>query len=101
MRELHEAHPDAESAPGATRPALGRDWVFGKNQFSSFWRSGPKDGTVICSRDYPDITDRPYVVAGVHFREFEKAAAAARRGAAAEYEKALEIVRRYEAPEKD
>lgn len=101
MLELHTEHPDSERKPGDEREFNGRTYVFGQNQFSSFWRAGPKDGTINCAKDYPTLHDHPYVVSGGHYATFEKAAEQAIKRAKSEYERALEVVRRYEAPEKD
>lgn len=51
--ELHADHPDANAKAGDTREANGTTYIFGINQFMRYWRAGPKDGTVVCSRDYP------------------------------------------------
>lgn len=96
MRDLHPEHPDAENSPGDERTFDGLTYRFGKNQYSSFWRAGPKDGTVVCSKDYPVGSEYPYVAGGYSCRTFEDAAKRARSKAKAEYERALEIVRRYE-----
>lgn len=97
---LHPDHPDAGAKPGDKQEAAGRIWTFGQNQFSSFWVAGPKDGRVVCSKDYPVVSNTPYLGDGLSCTTFEKAAERSMRGAKREYEKALEVVRRYEAPEK-
>jgi hypothetical protein len=72
-------------------------YTFGANQYSSFWRAGPKDGTIVCSKDYPHGSDYPYR-SGINVQPtFEKAADFARRSAKNEYERALAVVQRYEA----
>lgn len=98
---LDADHPDFSAEPGFKREALGKTWTFGKNQFSSYWVSGPKDGRVVCSKDYPHVSNNPYLGDGLACATFEKAAERSCRGARREYEKALDIVRRYEAPEKE
>lgn len=96
--ELNPEHPDAECNPGDEFVLADDDkWVFGQNQFTSYWRSKPKDGTVVCSRDYPAASPNPYIAAGKPYKTIELAIAAARKFAKAEYERALEIVRKYEA----
>lgn len=102
MPDLHPRHPDANCNPG-DRFVLkeGDTWIFGQNQFTSFWRARPKDGTVTCSRDYPEASPNPYIAAGKPHKTIEAAIAAARSNAKAEYERAKQIVDRYEAPEKD
>lgn len=94
---LHEDHPDYNCQPGDKREVDGVVWTFGKNQYSAFWRARPKDGTVICSKDYGyEGWDSPYRSGGVYAKEFDDAARRAQRSARKEYERALEIVRRYE-----
>lgn len=95
--ELHPSHPDAKANPGDEFHLSDTDvWVFGQNQFTSFWRARPKDGTVTCSKDYPEASPNPYLAAGKPHKTIEKAIAAARAAAKSEYERAKEIVRRYE-----
>lgn len=95
---LHPAHPNAKNKPGDELTLVEGDvWKFGQNQFTSFWRSKPKDGTVVCSRDYPEASPCPYIVVGRPYKTIQLAIEAARKSAKAEYEKAKEIVRRYEA----
>jgi len=97
--ELHPDHPDANARPGDQRTdGTGRLWTFGTNQYASFWRAGPKDGTVTCSKDYPGLPE-PYRVGGVACKDFDKAAARSRASARTEYEQAKRIVDRYEASE--
>lgn len=96
---LDANHPDHKTGINDTREACGRTWRFGANQYTKFWRSGPKDGTVVCSRDFPHGVGGAYLADGVVFNTFEKAAQRAMTGAKREYERALEIVRRYETPE--
>lgn len=94
---LHEEHPDFDRKPGDKREASGVTWTFGKNQFSCFWRAGPKDGTVVCSKDYHGAEwDNPYKVGVLYCKDFESAAKRSQSSARKEYERALEIVRRYE-----
>lgn len=98
---LHPNHPDAGANPGDEFTLSDTDkWVFGQNQFTCFWRNKPKDGTVTCSRDYPEANDRPYLAAGRPYKTFEEAVKAARNFAANEYERAKAIVTRYEAEDK-
>lgn len=96
---LDETHPDVNAKPGDTREYAGRKYVFGENQFTSYWRAGPKNGTIICSKDYPHGTSGPYIGDGTNCATFEKAADRANSGARREYEKAKAIVERYEAAE--
>lgn len=94
---LQPEHPDYERLPKDQYTAKdGTVWTFGQNQYMKFWRAGPKDGTVACSMDYPHASDHPYRSGGRSYPDMEKALTAARRNAKAEYERALEIVRRYE-----
>lgn len=95
--ELHHDHPDAETKVGDTREAGGQTWKFGANQFTKFWRAGPKNGTIVCSRDYPYGITLPYFGDGIACSTFEAAATRAMAGAKREYERALDIVRKYEA----
>lgn len=95
--ELHPEHPDHDLPVGATCESNGRVWKLGANQYVTFWRSGPKDGTVVCSKDYPHGSSGPYIAGGVVCTDFDKAAARAQKVAKAEYERALVIVKRYEA----
>ncbi len=99
--ELNIEHPDYHHKVNDARVALGKTYKFGENQFVKFWRAGPKDGTVVCCRNFPHGSPNPYIVGHVTFSSFEAAADAARKGAKREYDKALDIVRRYEAPEKE
>lgn len=95
---LHPNHPDAKANPGDEFELSTTDiWVFGQNQYTSFWRCKPKDGTVTCSQDYPEASPNPYLAAGKPYSNLEKAIAAARLYAKSEYEKAKRIVDRYEA----
>ncbi len=96
---LNPEHPDYSAQPGDTRDCLGRKWIFGRNQYTSYWRSGPKDGTVTCSKDYPGH-HLPYTVGGKYFSDFDKAAEVSRSRAKSEYERAKEIVDRYETGDK-
>ena len=99
-RELHPEHPDVMAIPGDKREYNGREYTFGKNQYTSFWRAGPKDGTVVCSKDYPHGTECPYRTGPMYVHKtFEKAADFARKSAKSEYERALDVVRRYEQEE--
>lgn len=94
---LHPDHPDADAAPGDTREALGRTWKFGRNQYSEYWRAGPQDGTVHCDRNYPaNGAAGPFLANGLSCKDFDTAAERARAFAKAEYERAKQIVRRYE-----
>lgn len=96
--ELHPDHPDANCKPGDTREAGGTTWIFGANQFMHFWRARPRDGTVVCSKDYPGFGG-PYRADGMGLTKddsFEYAATTAQKGAKREYEKAKRIVDRYE-----
>lgn len=95
---LHPDHPDAQASIGDKRQCGNAEFTFGANQYSKFWRAGPKDGTVVCASDYPETG--PYLVNGQPAPDFPTAVARAKAGAKREYEKALDIVRRYEAPEK-
>lgn len=97
MPDLNDQHPDFARKPGEKLTLGGREYTFGQNQFTSFWRAGPKDGTVVCSRDYPHGSSAPYVVNGAGIVDLDKAADRARAGAKRTYEQALEVVRRYEA----
>lgn len=97
MPELNIEHPDFHHKPGEKRVCAGREWTFGQNQFMNYWRAGPKDGTVVCAKDYPHGTASPYLVSGTSCKDFEKAAERAWAGARHEYERALEVVKRYEA----
>ena len=99
MAHLDKDHPDFSMKPGDKRKVGDTEYTYGENQYSCFWRAGPKDGTVNCSKDFPHISNNPYVVNGVTFASFERAVERARLGAKREYERALEVVRRYE--EKD
>lgn len=95
---LNEEHPDFGCKPGDKRKdSKGTVWQFGRNQHSCFWRAKPKDGVIGCSKDYlGDEWGSPYYVGGVYCRDFESAADRAKRNAKKEYERALEVVRRYE-----
>lgn len=94
---LHEDHPDYNCQPGDKREVDGTTWVFGQNQYMKYWRAGPKDGTVVCSKDYHGAEwDNAYRVGGVYCKDFESATKRSQRNAKKEYERALEIVRRYE-----
>jgi len=96
--DLHPDHPDAQAVPGDKTRCGNREYTFGANQYTKFWRAGPKDGTIVCSSDYPETG--PYLVNGKPCNDFPTAAARAVSGARAEYERALEVVRRYEKEEK-
>lgn len=97
MSGLNEEHPDFGCKPGDKRECGGKEYTYGENQYSHFWRAGPKDGTVHCSKDFPHASDNPYTVRGVTCATFERAAERARRGARDEYDRALAVVKRYEA----
>ena len=98
--ELHPDHPDANCQPGEERVFEGRTYVFGKNQYSAFWRAGPKDGSFSCCRNYGlDGWNNLYRVGNVSTKDFESAARLARKTAKKEYERAKEIVARYEREE--
>lgn len=95
---LHPDHPDAAAKAGDERESLGRTWTFGRNQFSEYWRAGPKDGTVNCDRNYPaNGSGNPYVANGMACKDFDTAAERSRAFAKSEYQRAKAIVDRYEA----
>lgn len=96
---LHPDHPDTQARIGDERQSNGRLWKFGANQYVTFWRSGPKDGTVVCSKDYPNGSSGPYVAGGVVCKDFDTATLRAQKNAKAEYDRAKAIVERYEANE--
>lgn len=99
--KLHPDHPDFNAKPGDKRTDdMGVEWTFGRNQYSIFWRAGPKDGSVHCSRDFPGYGN-PYRADGLGLSDpsFEYAAKVSRRGARREYEKAKRVVDRYEGKE--
>lgn len=90
---LAPEHPDHDRKPGDKITVDGREWTFGANQYSSFWRA-KQAGTVTCVAEYPDI--EPYVSFGRLFEKFEDAGKRAVKGARDEYDRAKDIVRRYE-----
>lgn len=97
--ELHPDHPDFDRKTGDERVYQGRTYKFGMNQFSCYWRSGPKDGTITCSKDYPTGSPAPYIGGEALVRTFEQAADRERNGARREYDKAKALVARYESAE--
>lgn len=93
---LNPDHPDYDRNPGDEFDTSEGVWVFGRNQYSEYYRKGPKDGTVICSRDYPHSSKYPYWGGGKPSLTFEDAAKRSKAAAKREYERAKSLVERYE-----
>ena len=99
-RELQPEHPDFDAKVGDTREHKGKTYKFCENQYMGFWKAGPKDGTVVCSKDYPFAGSGPYKSGGITCKTFEDAADRAVVNAEREYQRAKAIVEAYEREDK-
>ena len=91
-------HPDADLKVGSTREGAGFTWTLYKNQFGLAWKAGPRAHNIRLAINTPEnfMHNSPYMIGGVGYATFEKAAAKAVDMMARDYEKAKAMVAAYE-----